>query len=88
MLDIKDKFMYNSFIDVKNQKNAVKSTFFKPGLNRFTMKNFNCQTLKHERLWSIAPVSPMSAAFEGYNTPSIQGLDRGPSRGFIERERF
>mgnify|MGYP003350573510 CR=1 FL=1 len=48
------------------------------------MKNFNCQTLKHERLWSIAPVAPMSAAFEGYNTPSIQGLDRGQLRGFIE----
>jgi hypothetical protein len=48
------------------------------------MKNFNCQTLKHTRAWAIAPVAPMSTAFEGYNTPSIQGLDRGSARGFIE----
>jgi hypothetical protein len=50
------------------------------------MKNFNCQTLKHERLWSIAPVAPMSAAFEGYNTPRItRSNDQGLSRGFIDR---
>jgi hypothetical protein len=48
------------------------------------MKNFNCQTLKHTAARAIAPVSAMSWAFEGYNTPSIQGLDRGSARGFIE----
>jgi hypothetical protein len=47
------------------------------------MKNFNCQTLKHTVARAIAPVSAMSWAFEGYNTPSIQGSDRG-SRGFID----
>jgi len=52
------------------------------------MKNFNCQTLKHERNWSIAPVAPMSAAFEGYNTPSIRGLDQGVPGGFIEGEKI
>lgn len=55
------------------------------------MKNFNCQTLKHERTWSIAPVAPMSAAFEGYNTPSISirgNDDQGLARGFIEGEKI
>jgi hypothetical protein len=52
------------------------------------MNNFISHTLKHSRTWSIAPVAPMSAAFEGYNTPSIRGNDQGLRRGFIERVRY
>jgi len=52
------------------------------------MKNFNCQSLKHTRAWAIAPVAPMSAAFEGYNTPSIRGLDQGSTGGFIEGDGY
>jgi len=53
------------------------------------MKNFNCQTLKHATTRAIAPVSAMSWAFEGYNTPSIRGLnDQGVPGGFIEGEKI
>ena len=52
------------------------------------MKNFNHQLPKQARNCAIAPVSAaMSWAFEGYNTPSIQGLDRGSARDFIEGEQ-
>lgn len=53
------------------------------------MKNFNCQSLKHERTWSILPVTPMSAALEGYNTSSIRGInDQRVLGGFIEGEKI
>ena len=55
------------------------------------MKNFNCQSLKHTVARASAPVSAMSWAFEGYNTPSfsIRGNDdQGLARGFIEGEKI
>ena len=53
------------------------------------MKTFMHQLPKQARQCAtIAPVSAaMSWAFEGYNTPSIQGLDRGSPWGFIEGEK-
>ena len=55
------------------------------------MKNFNCQSLKHTVARAIAPVSAMSWAFEGYNTPSISirgNDDQGLARGFIEGDGY
>jgi len=52
------------------------------------MKQFNCQSLKHTVARAIAPVSAMSWAFEGYNTPSIRGNDQGLPGGFIEGDRY
>ena len=53
------------------------------------MRNFNHQLSKQARVCAMfAPVTAaMSWTFEGYNTPSIQGLDRGSARGFIEGEK-
>jgi hypothetical protein len=51
------------------------------------MKNITCQSLKHTGLWSIAPQTPVFAAFEvTMSTPSIRGSynDAGLRRGFIE----
>ena len=50
------------------------------------MNNFNHQLPKQARTCAIAPVSAMSWAFEGYNTPSISrgNDDQGLARGFIE----
>lgn len=49
------------------------------------MKQFNHQLPKQANACAIAPVSAMSWAFEGYNTPSIRGLnDQGEPGGFIE----
>lgn len=52
------------------------------------MKQFNHQLPKQARTCAIAPVSAMSWAFEGYNTPSIRGNDQGLLRGFIEGEKI
>jgi hypothetical protein len=54
------------------------------------MKQFNHQLPKHTSTRAIAPVSAMSWAFEGYNTPSIcrGNDDQGLSRGFIEGEKI
>lgn len=55
------------------------------------MKQFNHQLPKQARTCAIAPVSAMSWAFEGYNTPSISfrgNDDQGLARGFIEGEKI
>ena len=54
------------------------------------MKRFNHQLPKQARTCAIAPVSAMSWAFEGYNTPSIirGNDDQGLARGFIEGEKI
>jgi hypothetical protein len=39
------------------------------------MKNICNQTLKHTGLWSIAPQTPVLAAFEGQMTSSIRGSE-------------
>jgi hypothetical protein len=54
------------------------------------MKQFNHQLPKHTSTRAIAPVSAMSWAFEGYNTPSIcrGNDDQGLARGFIEGEKI
>lgn len=54
------------------------------------MKQFNHQLPKLARTCAIAPVSAMSWAFEGYNTPSISrgNDDQGLARGFIEGEKI
>ena len=40
------------------------------------MKNICTQSLKHTGLWSIAPQTPVLAAFEGQmSTPSIRGSE-------------
>jgi hypothetical protein len=52
------------------------------------MKNICTQSLKHTGLWSIAPQTPVLAAFEGQmSTPSIRGsfnYDARISGDFIE----
>jgi hypothetical protein len=51
------------------------------------MKNICIQSLKHTGLWSIAPQTPVLAAFEGQMTPSIRGsfnYDTRISGSFIE----
>jgi len=52
------------------------------------MKQFNHQLPKHTNTRACAPVSAMSWAFEGYNTPSISrgNDDQELARGFIEGE--
>ena len=54
------------------------------------MKNFMHQLPKQANACAIAPVSAMSWAFEGYNTPSITrgNDDQGLARGFIEGDRY
>jgi len=55
------------------------------------MKQFNHQLPKQARTCATAPVSAMSWAFEGYNTPSISirgNDDQGLARGFIEGEKI
>lgn len=54
------------------------------------MKQFNHQLPKHTNTRACAPVSAMSWAFEGYNTPSISrgNDDQGLARGFIEGEKI
>ena len=39
------------------------------------MKNICTQSLKHTGLWSIAPQTPVLAAFEGQMTSSIRGSE-------------
>lgn len=69
----------------KAQKSALISLFLQPGINRFTMKQLNRQLLKQVRTWASAPMHSLSAAVEGYNTPSIRGFnDQGSTRGFID----
>lgn len=50
------------------------------------MINFNHQLPKQERTCAMASVSFIASwPFEGYNTPSIRGLnDQGQPGGFIE----
>jgi len=55
------------------------------------MKQFNHQLPKHTLACASAPVSAMSWAFEGYNTPSISirgNDDQGLARGFIEGDGY
>ena len=57
------------------------------------MKQFNHQLPKQAKTCATAPVSAMSWAFEGYNTPSISisirgNDDQGLARGFIEGEKI
>ena len=55
------------------------------------MKQINRQLPKHSQACAVAPVSAMSWAFEGYNTPSISTRgndDQGLARGFIEGEKI
>ena len=81
--------MYNSFFDTKIKEKRRKKQNFLTRTKQITMKTFMHQLPKQARTCAtIAPVSAaMSWAFEGYNTPSIQGLDRGSPWGFIEGEK-
>ena len=53
------------------------------------MKQFIHQLPKQATTCAIAPVFAMSWAFEGYNTPSIRGLnDQRVPGGFIEGDKI
>jgi hypothetical protein len=56
-----------------DEKNKNKNTFLKPGLNKITMKNFTCKTMK-QRAWHLLAIASFVPSYPT-STFSIRGND-------------
>lgn len=74
-------YQTTAILHTMNRKTMFNCSVFQTGINNYTMKHINCQSLNH----TIASLQMPVSAFEGKNTPSIRWSynDTSLRRGFI-----